>query len=75
MIKEPGKKSTEFYVALAVLIPWIAQQLGIDLSGVAGSAEELRQTIEAAHANSDVPAWAAGAYIVGRTALKWKALK
>ena len=67
-----GVKTSEFYVVAAVLLPWIAQQLGIDLAGAIGNADELRRTIEAAHGGSDVPVWVAAAYVIGRKAIKWR---
>lgn len=67
-----GAKTSEFYIVLAVLVPWICQQLGIDLRGAIGNADELRQTIEAAHGNGQAPVWVAGAYVIGRKLLKWK---
>lgn len=70
-----GAKTSEFYVVLAVLLPWICQQFGIDYGTVTQSADELRQAIEAAHGGSDMPVWVAMAYVVGRKALKWRARK
>jgi hypothetical protein len=68
MIK--GAKTSELYVTLVVLLPWIAGQLGIDLSAANGSADELRRTIEAAHGGSDMPVWVAAAYVIGRNVVK-----
>lgn len=65
-----GVMTSEFYVVVAVLAPWIAQQLGIDLAGAIGSADELRRTIEAAHGGSDLPVWVAAAYVIGRNVVK-----
>jgi len=65
-----GVKTSELYVTLAVLLPWIAQQLGIDLAGAIGTADELRRTIEAAHGGSDMPVWVAAAYVIGRNVVK-----
>lgn len=68
MIK--GAKTSELYVTLVVLLPWIAGQLGIDMSAAIGSADELRRTIEAAHGGSDMPVWVAAAYVIGRNIVK-----
>lgn len=68
MIK--GTKTSELYVTLVVLLPWIAGQLGIDMSAAIGSADELRRTIEAAHGGSDMPVWVAAAYVIGRNIVK-----
>jgi len=69
----PGHKTTELYVVAAVLLPWIANQFGIDASVITNNADELRQAIEAAHGGSDMPVWVAIAYVIGRNVLKgWK---
>lgn len=70
-----GGKTSEFYVVLLVLLPWICNQFGLNYETVTQSADELRQAIEAAHGGSDMPVWVAMAYVVGRKALKWKAGK
>lgn len=70
-----GGKTSEFYVVLLVLAPWVCQQFGLDYQSVTQSADELRQAIEAAHGGSDMPVWVAMAYVVGRKVLKWRAGK
>lgn len=70
-----GGKTSEFYIVLLVLAPWVCQQFGIDYGVVTQNADELRQAIEAAHGGSDMPVWVAMAYVVGRKALKWRAGK
>jgi hypothetical protein len=68
---KPGYKSTELYVVVAVLLPWICQQFGLNMATITENAEQLRQAIEAAHGGSDMPVWVAMAYVVGRKLLKW----
>ena len=69
----PGHKTTEIYVVVAVLLPWICQQFGINVGTITDNAEQLRQAIEAAHGGSDMPVWVAMAYVIGRNVLKgWK---
>jgi hypothetical protein len=68
-----GAKTSELWVVVAVITPWILQQLGVDMSDVITNADQLRQAINTAHKNiSDLPVWVAGAYVVGRKVLKWK---
>ena len=66
---QPGYKASELWVTVATLIPWLAQQFGFDPSLVADTA---RGTIEIVSRNSgsDLPLAIAGAYVVGRIALK-----
>jgi hypothetical protein len=71
----PGYKTTELYVVAAVLLPWIAQQVGLDASVITDNADELRKAIEAAHGGSDMPVWVAIIYVCGRKVLKWKGMK
>ncbi|HAR38589.1 MAG TPA: hypothetical protein DCS09_08500 [Porphyromonadaceae bacterium] len=71
----PGAKSSEFYIVVAVLLPWVCQQFGLDMSVVTQNADELRQAIEAAHGGSDMPVWVAMAYVIGRKILKWRDIK
>jgi len=70
-----GMKTSEFYVVLAVLLPWICQQFGLDASVITDNADELRKAIEAAHGGSDMPVWVAMAYVIGRKVIKWRAMK
>jgi len=70
-----GAKTSEFYIVLMVLLPWICQQFGVDVATITDNADQLRQAIEAAHGGSDMPAWVAMAYVIGRKALKWRAGK
>ena len=79
MIK--GIKTSELWVTLVVLIPWLAKQFGLELPQVIpDDPEALSMLIESARAEvqaassqvSDVPAWIAAAYVVGRTVLKLK---
>ena len=68
-----GGKTSEFYVVLLVLLPWICQQFGVNYENVIQNADELRNAIEAAHGGSSMPVWVAMAYVVGRKLLKWQA--
>jgi len=67
-----GFKTSEFYIVIAVLSPWICQQFGLNMSAITDNADQLRQAIEAAHGGSDMPVWVAMAYVVGRKVLKFK---
>jgi len=67
-----GVKTSEFYVVLAVVAPWLLSQLGIDLGAVITDADQLRAVIQEAHKGSDLPVWVAGAFVIGRPLLKWK---
>lgn len=66
---QPGYKASELWVTIATLFPWLAQQFGFDPSMVADTA---RGTIEIVGRNSgsDLPLAIAGAYVIGRIALK-----
>lgn len=66
---QPGYKASELWVTVVTLLPWLAQQFGFDPSLVADTA---RGTIEIVSRNSgsDLPLAIAGAYVVGRIALK-----
>lgn len=67
-----GRQTSEFWVVLLVLAPWICNQFGLNYETVTQSADQLRQAIEAAHGGSDMPVWVAMAYVVGRKVLKWR---
>lgn len=66
---QPGYKTSELWVTVATLLPWLAQQFGFDPSMIANTA---RGTIEivSQHGGSDLPLAIAGSYVVGRIALK-----
>ena len=68
-VLKSGVKSSEFWVSIVALLPWLAQQFGLDPSMVADTA---RGTIEIVSKNtgSDLPLAIAGAYVVGRLVLK-----
>ncbi|MFA5377945.1 MAG: hypothetical protein WC455_19500 [Dehalococcoidia bacterium] len=68
-VLKSGVKSSEFWVSIVALLPWLAQQFGFDPSMVADTA---RGTIEIVSKNtgSDLPLAIAGAYVVGRLVLK-----
>lgn len=68
-----GIKTSEFWVVLLILTPWILQQLGVDIGAAIQSADDLKEAINAAHQNSgDLPVWVAMLYVVGRKVLKWQ---
>jgi len=69
-----GYKSSELYVVIAVIAPWILSQLGIDLGAVITDADQLRAVIQEAHNGSDLPVWVAGLFVISRPFLKWKGL-
>ncbi len=70
-----GIKSSEFYVVLLVVVPWAMQYFGIDLSALQGEATRLAAEVTNVQSqNSDLPVWAAGAYVIGRSFIKWKKL-
>ncbi|HAR38846.1 MAG TPA: hypothetical protein DCS09_09910 [Porphyromonadaceae bacterium] len=73
---QKGYKTTEFYLVSAVLLPWISQQFGIDLSAILANPDDIAGMISAAQAKGgSAPVWVALAYVVGRFALKWRAAK
>lgn len=80
-----GKGSSEFLVALLIIAPWVCNSLGIDiqqltpllslllgidLSSAMTSANQIRETIEVANKQTNVPVWAGIVFIAGRNALK-----
>ena len=70
---QKGVKSSEFYVVLAVLAPWIAQQFGVDLSSFVANPDDIAGMIKSAHAQEgNAQVWIALAYVVGRVILKVK---
>lgn len=70
---QKGAKTSEFYIVLAIIVPYISQQFGIDFSAL-GNPDDIAGAIKAAH-DQNAPAWVAGAYVVGRFLLKWRAAK
>jgi hypothetical protein len=70
---QKGIKSSEFYIVLAVLVPWISQQYGIDLSAVVNNPDDISGMIKAAQSQGgNAPMWIALAYVIGRVLLKWR---
>jgi hypothetical protein len=70
---QKGAKTSEFYVVIAVLAPWIAQQFGVDLAGFVANPDDIAGMIKSAHAQGgNAPVWMAVAYVVGRVILKWR---
>jgi hypothetical protein len=73
---EKGIKSTEFYIVSAVLVPWISQQFGVDLSAVLSNPDDIASVIRGAQGmGGNAPVWVAAAYVIGRVVLKWRGLK
>lgn len=70
-----GFKTSELYVVLIVVVPWVLAQFGIDMGSVDTDAQSINDTIEMIHTNSDLPVWLAMAYVVGRKVLKWFEVK
>jgi len=67
-----GYKSTDFYLVAAVVLPWVCNQLGIDVGALLQGAEQMRQEIKVVHGGSDLPVVVAGVYVVVRGWLKHK---
>ena len=61
-----GMKSSEFWVAAAVIVPWLLKSLGLD--AWIPSPEKINQVAEAVKQGnvSDMPIVIAGLYIAGR---------
>jgi len=73
---KPGYKSTELYLVISVVAPWVLSRTGIDLSSLLGRPEDIAQIIADAHAQSgDAPVWAVLAYVAARFFLKWRESK
>lgn len=73
---DKGIKSTEFYIVSAVLVPWISQQFGVDLSAVLSNPDDIATVIRQAQGlGGNAPVWVALAYVAGRSILKWRGLK
>jgi len=70
---KPGIMSTELYVVLAVLVPWISAQLGVDLSAVFNDPDNISAIIKSAQeGGNNAPVYVALAYVLVRGLLKWK---
>jgi len=63
-----GFKTSEFYVVLAVLVPWVCNQLGIDISALIQGVERMQQEAQ----GSDLPVAVAGIFVAARAWLKSK---
>jgi len=73
---KPGYKSTELYLVISVVAPWVLSRTGIDLSSILGRPEEIAQIISDAHAQSgDATVWVVMAYVAARFFLKWREVK
>jgi hypothetical protein len=72
-----GLKTSELWVVVLMLLPYVLQQLGIDL-GQVGLTDTQKQVAEiaaqlrASGADNQGAQWIALAYVVGRTLLKFK---
>lgn len=65
----PGSRTTEFWVVLATLIPWAADQFGIDYDLVIDAAGEVAHAV-GADDGSNMPMAIAAAYVIGRNVVK-----
>ena len=65
-----GFKSSEFLMAAAVVIPYITNQLGIDLGAVIAVITQSQHDIQVVQSTSQVPAGVAAIYVAGRMWLK-----
>ena len=73
---QKGAKTSEFYIVLAVIAPWVSQQLGFDISSILANPDDLAGMIKAAHdQGGNAPVWVAAIYCAGRFLLKWGAAK
>ncbi len=63
-----GFKTSEFYVVIAVLIPWVCNQLGIDIGALVKGVERMQQEAQ----GSDLPVAVAGIFVAARAWLKSK---
>ena len=73
---KPGYKSTELYLVICVVAPWVLSRTGIDISSLLGRPEDIAQIISDAHAQSgDAPVWVVLAYVAARFFLKWREAK
>ena len=78
---KPGWKSTEFWLSLVVIAPWLAKSWGIDLGvdfpddpeGLSVLVSAAQQDVIAATKRvGDAPAWVAGLYVLSRAVTKFK---
>ena len=67
-----GFKSSEFWMAAAVIIPYFSNQLGIDLGAVIAVITQSQHDIQVVQSTSQAPALVAAVYVAGRTWLKHK---
>ena len=65
-----GIKSSEFWMAAAVIIPYVSNQLGIDLGAVIAVITQSQHNVQVVQSTSQMPAWVAAIYVAGRTWLK-----
>ena len=70
-----GAKTSEFWMAVAVILPYVANQLGIDLGAVAAMLIDAQKNIQAVHDTSQAPAGVAALYVAGRMWLKHRGIK
>ena len=67
-----GIKSSEFWMAAAVVAPYVCNQLGIDLGAVIAILTQSQHDIQVVQSTSQMPAGVAAIYVAGRTWLKYK---
>jgi len=74
--QDKGIRSSEFYVAAIMLLPWLFKQFGIDLYLQPDDINQAAEAIKAASENGfDLSAIAGVAYIIGRPWLKSKMIE
>lgn len=69
---QKGYQTSEFYIVIAVLMPWLCNQLGIDVGALLRGAEQMRQEIQIVHGDSNLPVAVAGVFVAARAWLKHK---
>lgn len=67
-----GIRSSEFWMAAAVVAPYVCNQLGIDLGAVVAVITQSQHEIRVVQDTSQVPAGVAAIYVAGRVWLKHK---
>lgn len=76
-----GSKTSEFYVVLLFAVPWVCQNLGIDvgpiasvLTGIAQDPNSLEELAKIRQPPSNLAELVGLAFVVGRVWLKYQAL-
>jgi hypothetical protein len=66
----PGSRTTEFWIAVAALVPWAADQFGIDYDMVIDAAGDVAQVVQP-EGDGNLPMLIAAIYVAGRIILKY----